>query len=133
MDVEDPDGTDAAAVRAPGLHAGVGQLSCDRRGAAYEACDGAGLSPVRQNFAVEDDVEVEGGLVFAEDQGSVGTDALCAVSSEPGVFGIGEAVELHNGAEGRDDLRQWRGDGGRRRKLESVGRKRTGEVVLIQG
>ncbi len=59
-----------------------------------------------ENFSAEDDVHVEGGFVFAEDERTVGTDALCTVGGEPGVLVAGEAVELSDGAEGRDDLRQ---------------------------
>jgi len=83
---------------------------------------------VGEDLSLEDDVHVEGGLVLAEDEGSVGADALCAVGGEPGVLVVGEAVELGDGAEGSDDLGQRRGLGGRSGENRSAGRSGAGEV-----
>jgi hypothetical protein len=86
-----------------------------------------------QNFAAEDDVEMKRRLVFAEDQRSLRTDALCAVSRKPGIFVVGKAIERSDSSERRYDLRQ-RSRHERRcgNKLRAHGNRRD-EVVLIQG
>jgi hypothetical protein len=47
---------------------------------------------------------VEGGFAFAEDDGSIGADALCAMGCEPGVLVFGKAFECGDVVQGCDDV-----------------------------
>jgi hypothetical protein len=44
------------------------------------------------------------GFAFAEDQSSIGTDALCRMGCDPFVLRIGQALESGDGAQSSDDL-----------------------------
>jgi len=44
------------------------------------------------------------GFALAEDQSSIGTDALCRMGCDPFVLRIGQAVQSRDGAQGSDDL-----------------------------
>jgi len=87
---------------------------------------------VGQDLSPENDVHVEGGLVLSEDEGSVGAYALCAVGGEPRVLGLGEAVERGDGAEGRDDLGQWRGFRRRGGDDRGADRRGAGEIEEVE-
>ena len=108
-DIERPDGADCEAFAAVVLHAREGKLAGHGAGAADEESDVACMAAAHLNLAAEDEVHIVGRVVVAEENGAVGADALVAVGREPGVFLFGKAVELGDGAESGDDLRERRG------------------------
>ncbi len=111
MDIEAPDGANAVAIAAVGLHAGVGESSGHLTGAADPEDSGAGVAAADLNLSHQDEVELVDGVAFEEDDGPVFTDTLAAVRGQPGVLRLSEAIEGRNGAQGGDELRKRSGFG----------------------
>ena len=84
MEIERPGLADGEAIAAVGLHAGVGEFAGHLSGAADEEGHGAGVAASDVDLAAEDEVEVDCGLVLAEDEVAIGSDALGAVGGDPG-------------------------------------------------
>ncbi len=109
MQVESPKGTGSETICTPGLHARIGELAGNPRCSANEERDWAVVAAADVNVTPQEEIEMTGRLTFGEDDGTVGADALGGVRGNPGVLVFGEAIELGNGAQCRDDLghRSW--------------------------
>src|ERR1700733_5864567 len=106
--VERPDRTETEALTAIVLHTREGKLAGHRACTPDEQSDIASMTSAHLHLAAQNKVHIVRGVIVTEEDGAVGTDSLRAMSRKPCVLFFGQAIELSDGAESGDDLRDRR-------------------------